>query len=134
MGWILREAEDLDWNDAAEPGTECPQPAAKRMLAVLCLACITGVFDQQALARACRGDRLLGSLFTAGAPPRLQLSQFRRQHQGLLALILARVLARVLRHRFAVDAAMLSAPLRRRLHESAVQRLDGADNPASSTQ
>jgi hypothetical protein len=124
MAWILEEIAGLDWSEPDHSPVESPGYSPKTMLEVLCFAYATGVFHKDGAIRACNAPAPLGTSFEQGAPFPAELVQFRRQNRGRLALVLARILARVVRERFDLQTPILSAELKRRLHQNAVERLD----------
>ncbi|HEY5909406.1 MAG TPA: hypothetical protein VJA21_02250 [Verrucomicrobiae bacterium] len=138
-----RIAFPLDMGDWVEPATLClwveeevkklngAAPAVdvrKKMLAVLSFAYARGVFDSEEILDLCRSDALYRSLCEGVDFSWDDLQSVRHKDRGLLVTLTVRLLTRAVVEKFSVAAASLDPAVKRRLHESAVDRLDNARN------
>ena len=123
--WVREEVQELDWRDS-EPERILRGSRPQGMLATLAFAYATRVFDPEEILGACRLDPLFRFLCEGAAPFAQDIISFRRENHGRLGAILARVLTRAVQERPDWHATPFSLELRRRVLESAVERLDTA--------
>ncbi len=123
ISWIEDEVENCAPRSQPDANTTQSQYAGA-LLSVLAFAYATSNFDSDAVARGCQTDAAFRLLCEGRAPFPDQLTRFRRRNRGLLVTILVRLLARAWCRHQGLGTPPLSARLRRKLHERAVERLD----------
>jgi len=117
--WVQEEAQALHETSA---GTDIP----KSLLAILAFAYARGIFDTEEILRLCESDPMLRSLGEGISCSLEQALNARRRDRGLLVTLTVRLLTRAVVQKFNLSAQSLPPILKRRLHESAVDRLDNA--------
>jgi len=100
----------------------------RALLAVLAFAYARGTFDSEEILDLCRTDTLYRALCGRTDFSGEDVRDARHKARGLLVTLVVRLLSRGVAQKLATPVASLSPALKRRLHESAVDRLDNARN------
>ena len=124
--WIEEEMSLLDWSRAESPAGACLESEYPRILALLCFAYATRVFDDAEIIRACRADTPLRFLCRGQVPFAAELDWFRRKNRRLLQRALFAVFSRVLAERNPMHAWRLQSQWDLDIEESVAARLDVA--------
>ena len=119
--WVEQELNNLS-------GSIVGTGAHRGMLGVLGFAYARGIFDTAEILGLCRSDALFRSLCGAEDFSWDDMLVARHRDRGLLVTLTVRLLTRLVVERLGTSAASLDPALKRRLHESAVDRLDSARN------
>ncbi len=109
-------------------GTTGPAEGQNALVALLAFAYARGVFDSEEIIDLCRSDKLYSSFQGQSDFSWDGMLESRHKHRGLLVTLMVRLLTRALVEKQGLQPAALDPPLKRRLHESAVDRLDNARN------
>jgi hypothetical protein len=117
--WVQEETHALNETGV---GTDIP----RSLLAILAFAYARGIFDTEEILSLCESDAVLRSLCEGLSCSLEQVLNARRKDRGLLVTITVRLLTRAVVQKFNLSPQSLPPILKRRLHESAVDRLDNA--------
>jgi len=94
------------------------------LAAVAAFAYARWVFPSKDIHGLCRTDALYSSLCGRGDFSWEDIMAARHKERGLLISLLVRLLARAVAEKYRLAASSMDPALKRRLHESAVERLD----------
>ena len=119
--WVQEELKHVT-------GSEAPAEKQNALIGILAFAYARGIFDSEEIINLCRTDKLYSSLQGGSDFSWEDLLATRHQHRGVLVTLMVRLLTRALVEKGVVSQAALDPALKRRLHESAVDRLDNARN------
>ncbi len=119
--WVIEELKNV-----TGPGGQAERQNA--LIAILAFAYARGVFDSEEIVGLCRADKLYGSLRGQIDLSWEDLLEARHNHRGLLVTLMVRLITRALVEKRGIPSSSLDPALKRRLHESAVDRLDNARN------
>jgi hypothetical protein len=103
-----------------------PVPAGTQstLAAVLAFAYARWFFPSKEILGLCRTDPLYGSLCPRTDFPWQDIMEARHKERGLVVNLLVRLLTRAVAEKHGIAASSMDPALKRRFHESAVERLD----------
>lgn len=119
--WVAEEVKNVT-------GSAEPAPGQKSLTGVLAFAYARGIFDSEEIVSLCRAGKLYDCIQGQIDFSWEDLLEARHKHRGVLVTIMVKLLTRALMEKRGPSAAALDPALKRRLHESAVDRLDNARN------
>jgi hypothetical protein len=117
--WVQEETQALQQTGV---GADIP----KRQLSILAFAYARSIFDTEEILGLCESDPTMRSLCEGLSCSFDEMLNARRRDRGLLVTLTVRVFTRAVIQKFNLQSQSLSPILKRRLHESAVDRLDNA--------
>lgn len=110
--------------DAHAQVGEWQEKHRKNVLRALAFAYAQAEFDSQQIDKLCQSETFFQMLCEGESVWSDEIAHLRRKNRGFLVTILARVLGRVFKYHFGIEAEVLPTTLRQRFYENAVERLD----------
>lgn len=126
--WVVEEIERLEWDEPEVRRYIQAHPRAhpKMMLRVLTYAYLTGLFESEEIALACRQDTPLRALSGNSELTTFSIARFRRQNRPVLKWTLMRVMRRAIAAGLGCQPERMPVTFRRSVEASALERLNFA--------
>ena len=126
--WVVEEIEQLEWDDPEVRRyiQAYPREHPKMMLRALTYAYLTGLFESDEIALACRRDTPLRALSGNSELTASNIARFRRKNRPLLKWTLMRVMRRAITAGLGCQPERMPVTFRRSVETSAVERLNFA--------